>query len=371
VATIFLAHATADRDHARALASGLHSAGFTLLADPAPAGDDGWWAGLLAAVQDADILLYATHPDMPPDEASPVVAALRDYAVGIGVPTLELHFSGAGEATGIDFRRPTADAAFLLVGAIAARPERPVAGWQVPPVSPFARLADLARDVRATTISHGDRRRLVDRLRTAAGDPAARELAAVLRRHPDLDADSIGDLDRTFPENAEGLAGSPGTSETPGTSATSATSRTSATDGTSGTSGTGGTSGIGIDLNRTAGPGAGSTAWQAPAGGLGPENVRSVFFRKAPFGRRGYDEEQVDVFLDKVEQDLKVRYAGGTVVQVRLTAADVHAVSFVRPPRGRRGYNEEEVDAFLDEIQRTVAALDQALAEHGIAVVKR
>jgi DivIVA domain-containing protein len=115
--------------------------------------------------------------------------------------------------------------------------------------------------------------------------------------------------------------------------------------------------------------GAGSAAW-VPVGGLTPDDVRRIQFRKAPFGRRGYDEEQVDSFLDTVESDLRARHAGGPVVRVLLIAADVHDVSFMRPPFGKRGYYEEEVDAFLDEVELTVAALDQALAARGSTVSK-
>ena len=32
-----------------------------------------------------------------------------------------------------------------------------------------------------------------------------------------------------------------------------------------------------------------------------------------------------------------------------LTPADVHNVAFSKPPIGKRGYNEDEVDAFLDD----------------------
>ena len=31
-----------------------------------------------------------------------------------------------------------------------------------------------------------------------------------------------------------------------------------------------------------------------------------------------------------------------------LTTADVHNVAFSKPPIGKRGYNEDEVDQFLD-----------------------
>src|ERR671914_180933 len=40
-----------------------------------------------------------------------------------------------------------------------------------------------------------------------------------------------------------------------------------------------------------------------------------------------------------------------------LTPADVHNVAFKRPPIGKRGYDEEEVDAFLDEVERELARL--------------
>ena len=42
-----------------------------------------------------------------------------------------------------------------------------------------------------------------------------------------------------------------------------------------------------------------------------------------------------------------------------LTPADVHNVAFRKPPFGKRGYDEEEVDAFLDEVERELARLTQ------------
>ncbi|MBY6696526.1 DivIVA domain-containing protein, partial [Rhodococcus sp. BP-188] len=60
-----------------------------------------------------------------------------------------------------------------------------------------------------------------------------------------------------------------------------------------------------------------------------------------------------------------------------LTPADVHNVAFSKPPIGKRGYNEDEVDAFLDlveqelsrlieenaDLRQRVGELDQDLAE--------
>src|SRR5947199_8925690 len=40
-----------------------------------------------------------------------------------------------------------------------------------------------------------------------------------------------------------------------------------------------------------------------------------------------------------------------------LTPADVHNVAFSKPPIGKRGYDEDEVDAFLDLVEAELARL--------------
>lgn len=40
-----------------------------------------------------------------------------------------------------------------------------------------------------------------------------------------------------------------------------------------------------------------------------------------------------------------------------LTPADIHNVAFKKPPIGKRGYDEEEVDAFLDEVEQELTRL--------------
>ncbi|GAA4941941.1 DivIVA domain-containing protein [Actinoplanes utahensis] len=45
-----------------------------------------------------------------------------------------------------------------------------------------------------------------------------------------------------------------------------------------------------------------------------------------------------------------------------LTPADIHNVAFKKPPIGKRGYDEEEVDAFLDEVE---GELTRLLEENG------
>ena len=46
---------------------------------------------------------------------------------------------------------------------------------------------------------------------------------------------------------------------------------------------------------------------------------------------------------------------------MRLTPADVHNVAFKKPSIGKRGYDEDEVDAFLDIVE---AELTQLIEEN-------
>jgi DivIVA domain-containing protein len=75
---------------------------------------------------------------------------------------------------------------------------------------------------------------------------------------------------------------------------------------------------------------------------LTPEDVRNMAFSKPPIGKRGYNEDELDAFLDVVEAALRDP-TGRT-----LTPEQVRNVAFSKPPIGKRGYNEDEVDEFLD-----------------------
>ena len=46
-----------------------------------------------------------------------------------------------------------------------------------------------------------------------------------------------------------------------------------------------------------------------------------------------------------------------------LTPADVHNVAFSKPPIGKRGYNEDEVDAFLDLVENELTRLIEAIGK--------
>jgi DivIVA domain-containing protein len=86
-------------------------------------------------------------------------------------------------------------------------------------------------------------------------------------------------------------------------------------------------------------------------GGLTANDVRETRFGKPQWGRRGYNEDEVDDFLDQVVARLEGRG--------RLTAVDVHNVAFDKPSIGKRGYDEDEVDALLEKVEATIAGLDR------------
>jgi DivIVA domain-containing protein len=100
---------------------------------------------------------------------------------------------------------------------------------------------------------------------------------------------------------------------------------------------------------------------------LTPADIHGVRFAKPPFGRRGYDEEDVDALLDEAEGALQRRldelaHPGRSVHPIGLTADDLRNVVFRKPPIGKRGYVEDDVDAFLDLVARSFETLDSDLA---------
>lgn len=91
-------------------------------------------------------------------------------------------------------------------------------------------------------------------------------------------------------------------------------------------------------------------------------DVHVVAFAKPPIGRRGYNEDEVDEFLERIERRLldprNVRQP---------TASDIAAVSFSKPPIGMRGYHESEVDAFLESVVRQLERIDGVVAPRDAA----
>jgi DivIVA domain-containing protein len=77
--------------------------------------------------------------------------------------------------------------------------------------------------------------------------------------------------------------------------------------------------------------------------------IETCQFRKPPIGKRGYDEYEVDTFLDHCVEELRAK----RVVE----PTKVHNVAFAKPPFGKRGYDEEEVDVFLHEVEEAMHRL--------------
>jgi DivIVA domain-containing protein len=77
---------------------------------------------------------------------------------------------------------------------------------------------------------------------------------------------------------------------------------------------------------------------------MSPEEVHAIAFRRPAIGRRGYDEEDVDRLLDRIEETLRG--------QSQITREELTRLQLGNPPIGKRGYRKEDVDAF---IQRALA----------------
>ncbi|MEV4125132.1 DivIVA domain-containing protein [Nocardia sp. NPDC049707] len=105
------------------------------------------------------------------------------------------------------------------------------------------------------------------------------------------------------------------------------------------------------------------SATLAGQGVLTADDIRHVAFDAPRFGGRGYQADQVDEFLDQVRIELEYRQRGARPVPAAgngsgpaalLTPDDVHRMQFTQAAVGRRGYDIEEVDAFLDLVAATV-----------------
>ncbi len=95
-----------------------------------------------------------------------------------------------------------------------------------------------------------------------------------------------------------------------------------------------------------AGPAPG-TPQGTPQGAMSPEHVRNKRFATTRL-TTGYNEDEVDAFLDSAEVTLSA-LVNGRPDRALLTAADVERVRF-STTRARPGYDPAQVDAFLDEL---------------------
>lgn len=98
------------------------------------------------------------------------------------------------------------------------------------------------------------------------------------------------------------------------------------------------------------------------SGLLGPDEVRNTEFGRPPMGKRGYDGDEVDAFLERVEATLRG--------QDDLSASHVGRVTFGKAPRGGRVYNEAEVDILLDRAAETLKWHEKNLLHQAYPVLR-
>ncbi|MEV6929711.1 DivIVA domain-containing protein [Dactylosporangium sp. NPDC051485] len=85
---------------------------------------------------------------------------------------------------------------------------------------------------------------------------------------------------------------------------------------------------------------------------LTPADVQSLRFAKAPFGKRGYDEDEVDQFLDVVAQ---------TLVALRDEITSLRSSAQLEAAFGTSTAAETEMLAELDRIKQRLARLEAAV----------
>ena len=95
---------------------------------------------------------------------------------------------------------------------------------------------------------------------------------------------------------------------------------------------------------------------------LTPADIRKVKFRKPPLGKRGYDEEEVDKFLELVEQTIAALEAEASGPGARIPAPRLHdpADSY-----GTSRAAQSAMLAELDQIKVRLARIEAAVTDRG------
>ncbi|HZE38156.1 MAG TPA: DivIVA domain-containing protein, partial [Stackebrandtia sp.] len=88
---------------------------------------------------------------------------------------------------------------------------------------------------------------------------------------------------------------------------------------------------------------------------LTPADVHSISFKKAPIGNRGYDEDEVDNFLDEVERELD------RLIEInnKLRAQNDQLASGASP----QALDNAELVAEFERLQHEKAKAEQAAAD--------
>src|ERR1700712_1633397 len=96
---------------------------------------------------------------------------------------------------------------------------------------------------------------------------------------------------------------------------------------------------------------------------LTPAEVHNVAFKKPPIGKRGYDEEEVDAFLDIVEVELSRLIEENNDLRSRLSSGQP-APAQAAPAEG--GADPAELAATKDEngrLQNRIAELEKTISQ--------
>ena len=83
------------------------------------------------------------------------------------------------------------------------------------------------------------------------------------------------------------------------------------------------------------------------------DDVLNTTFTQTQF-RQGYDEREVDDFLDRAVVALRHHESGRSVAEAPMSSRDVEGGRFTQT-QFRRGYDEEEVDTLLADLAGTLA----------------
>lgn len=173
--TIFISYSRHDESAVKLLAQGLQAAHKDTWLDQALGGGDSWWNSILAKIRDAAVFIFAVSDDSL--RSKPCRSELT-YAKELGIPVLPVQVGEVEsyrtdalfELQLIDYRTPSASAAFSLVAAVETalkKPRASVSPSPPPPSMPYEYMLRLASAVDAGYLSPDDQRNIVTQLRQA------------------------------------------------------------------------------------------------------------------------------------------------------------------------------------------------------------
>jgi TIR domain len=185
---LFVSYAREDKERALALAQGMRWMNHDVWMDDSITGGESWWHAILASIRQCDAVVAVISPRYVKSQASELE---RDYAQRLGKPllpvlvdpvdTLLLPVDLAAVQL-VDYTSDPSESAFRLAAALSRLPPAPPLPQPLPnePPVPVSYLSDLARRVRATTLTLDEQLSLIDRLIVAMNRVDERDAAQLL-----------------------------------------------------------------------------------------------------------------------------------------------------------------------------------------------